>query len=153
MANDAKHLVVLLWDTYDQSHDQKNWPSEELRDILEALVRYVFVFSLNMASKHQRGWIWISILQDICRFVDDNLLRDLTSDRIRNSKTDPSELQKYKKALDVLLERYKVSIFIQSSLASADSHNHRFLFGCVTARGHFFTLLRCQTYRYLCIVH
>ena len=41
LANDAQDLVVFLWDTYDQSHDQKNWPPEELRDVLEALVRYV----------------------------------------------------------------------------------------------------------------
>ena len=113
LVNDVKGLVVFLWGTYDQSHDKKNWPSEELRDILEALVRYVFLFPLDMASKHQRGWIWISILQDICRFVNDNLLRDLTSDPIQRSKTDPPELQTYKKALDTLLEKIKVSIFIQ----------------------------------------
>jgi hypothetical protein len=43
LANDAKRLVVLLWGVYHKSHDRKNWPSEELRDILEALVRYVQV--------------------------------------------------------------------------------------------------------------
>ena len=51
LANNAKGLVVLLWGTYHQSHDQKNWPPEELRDILEALVRYVSRFPLDLASK------------------------------------------------------------------------------------------------------
>jgi hypothetical protein len=52
LANDSKELVVVLWRTYDQSHDQKNWPPEELRDVLEALVRYAFVFPFDVASKH-----------------------------------------------------------------------------------------------------
>jgi hypothetical protein len=112
--NDAKCLVVLLWGTYHQSHDQEDWPPEELRDELEALVRYVSRFPLDMASKDLRGWIWISILQDICRFVNDNLLRDLSSDRIWHSKTDPPELQKFKKALDTVLERFKVSLFVKT---------------------------------------
>jgi hypothetical protein len=51
LANNAKCLVVLLWGTYYQSHDQTNWPPEELRDVLEALVRYVSGFPLNIASK------------------------------------------------------------------------------------------------------
>ena len=51
LANDAKGLVVLLWGTYDQSHDQKNWPPEELWDVSEALVRYVSEFPLGIASK------------------------------------------------------------------------------------------------------
>jgi hypothetical protein len=51
LANDAKRLVVLLWGTYHQSHDQKNWPPEELRDILESLVRFVSGFPPDMASK------------------------------------------------------------------------------------------------------
>ena len=115
LVNDAKRLVVLLWGTYCQSHDQKNWPPEELRDVLEALLRYVSGFPLDIASKYQRGWIWISILQDICRFVDDNLLRDLSSGfGIQYSKTDSPELQIYKKALDTSLKRFKVSIFLEA---------------------------------------
>jgi hypothetical protein len=51
LVNDAKGLVVLLWGTYHQSHDQKNWPPEELSDALEALVRYVSRFLLDIASK------------------------------------------------------------------------------------------------------
>jgi hypothetical protein len=45
--NDAKGLVILLWGTYHQSYDQKNWPPEEIRDELEALVRYVSGFLLG----------------------------------------------------------------------------------------------------------
>jgi hypothetical protein len=52
LANDAKGVVVLLWGTYHQSHDQKNWPPEELSDILEALVRYVSGFPPDTASKN-----------------------------------------------------------------------------------------------------
>jgi hypothetical protein len=52
LANDAKDVVVFLWRIYDQSHDQKNWPPEELRDVLEPLVRYVFGFPLDIASRH-----------------------------------------------------------------------------------------------------
>ena len=52
LANDAKGLVVLLWDAYHQSHDQKNWPPEELRDVSEALVRYASGLPLDMASNH-----------------------------------------------------------------------------------------------------
>jgi hypothetical protein len=55
LANDAKRLVVLLWGTYYQSHDQKNWPPEELRDILEALVRYVSGSPPDIASKDGYG--------------------------------------------------------------------------------------------------
>jgi hypothetical protein len=51
LANDATGLVVLLWDAYHQSHDQKNWPPEELRDVLKSLVRYVSGFPLDVASK------------------------------------------------------------------------------------------------------
>ena len=49
--NDAKGLVVFLWGTYHQPHDQKNWSPEELRDIMETLVRYVSGFPLDIASK------------------------------------------------------------------------------------------------------
>jgi hypothetical protein len=52
LANDAKDLVVLLWGTYHQSHDQKHWPPEELREELKSLVRYVSGFPLDIASKH-----------------------------------------------------------------------------------------------------
>jgi hypothetical protein len=51
LANDAEGLVVLLWGTYHQSHDQKNWPPEELRDVLKSLVRYVSGFPLVVVSK------------------------------------------------------------------------------------------------------
>lgn len=63
-------------------------------------------------SKQTSQHGWISILQDICRFVDDNLSRGLIS-RIWHSKMDPAKLQKYKKALDASLERFKVGIFIR----------------------------------------
>jgi hypothetical protein len=53
LANDSKDLVVLLWGTYHQSHDQKNWLPEELREELKSLVRYVSGFPLDIASKHQ----------------------------------------------------------------------------------------------------
>jgi hypothetical protein len=49
--NDMKGLVVSLWAAYDQSHDQKNWPPEELRKVLKSLVRYFSGFRLDMASK------------------------------------------------------------------------------------------------------
>jgi hypothetical protein len=52
LANDAKRLVVLLWGTYHQSHDQANWPPEELSGVLEALLRYVSGFPLDIASKN-----------------------------------------------------------------------------------------------------
>ena len=51
LVNDVKGLVVLLWGTYDQSHDKKNWPPEELRDVAEALVRYVSGFPLDIAKQ------------------------------------------------------------------------------------------------------
>ena len=51
LANDGKHLVVLLWGTYYRSHDRENWPPEKLRDVLEAVVRYVSGFPLDIASK------------------------------------------------------------------------------------------------------
>jgi hypothetical protein len=44
LVNNAKRLVVLLWGTYYQSHDQKNWPPEKLRDVSEVLVRHVSGF-------------------------------------------------------------------------------------------------------------
>jgi hypothetical protein len=52
LVNNAKDLVIFLWGTYDQSHNQKNWPPQELRDILKSLVIYVSGFPLDITSKH-----------------------------------------------------------------------------------------------------